>query len=361
VDRTLAYVVALISALGHTYAASKAFPTSEYLSLFGWQFEKTASLLLFVCYLLDITRQKSQLGNPQSSLSFLEMDRVPAATHDVHSAKGQSGRSHNLRLATKLLVSSICIAIVVLLSFRHVVISDLYAVDVDLLHITQGSSPTSADDESAPEQVVMLTIDDGPRDSIADGKILDILNRHSAKAVWLVNCATFDATVNPRAAENLQTLRQIENGGHLIGNHGYSHLDLQELAVSDHAKMVWEIDQCSASIGSAIGSRPKYFRAPFGAYSAEVLRTVNHAGMAYMQWSRGYDSLFHYRHVAAGLRGPSEGEVRQLSDSVENGDIILMHDDQRTADSLDGFLANLERRGYKFVLPPSRPEISQQG
>jgi peptidoglycan/xylan/chitin deacetylase (PgdA/CDA1 family) len=353
VDKNWAYVVALISALGRTYVASKAYPSSAYLAFSVWQFVTSASVLLLICYLLDITHRRTRVDNAAASTAGPGVDG------------GESGRRHprNTRQTRmKFLLSGIGTAFVVLASLHGGAASDAYAVKVDLSHIAQrpGFTVPLAADQAALGKVVLLTIDDGPRNAGVDRKILDILKRHSAKAVWLVNCITFDSNANPRAGENLQTLLQIQHDGHLIGNHTYNHLNLQELAASDHARMIWEIEQCSSSIKSATGSRPKYFRAPFGAYTAEIIRSANDAGMLYMQWSLSYDSLFGFRHPAPGDRPPSENEIRLLSDSAGNGTIVLMHDDQRTADSLDSFLSNLERRGYEFVLPQSNPVINQQ-
>ena len=369
VDRNWAYLIALISALGRTYAASKAFPSSEYLTLSLWQFEKSGSVLFVTCYLLNITHRQAGIANLKTSLAAPQTDLTLAAMHGIPAANGSATHSSTIhsrktrQTATKLLLSSIGAALAMLPSSRIGGISNAYAVDVDFAYISEGPafSGPLADDEATLENAIVLTVDDGPRNSVADRKILNILKRHSAKAVWLVNCIQFDSDANPRAGENLRTLLQIQREGHLIGNHTYSHRNLRELAVSDHSRMVWEIEHCSSSIESATGSRPKYFRAPFGDFTPEVIRTANNAGMVYMQWSVGYDSLFHYRHVVAGEQaGPSEDEIRQLSDSVKPGTIILMHDDERTAGSLDAFLSNLEQRGYKFVLPPGSPEVNQQ-
>ena len=364
VDRSWAYVIALISALGRTYAASKAFPSSEYLAFSAWQFEKSASVLLVVCYLLNITHRQSRIGNPPTSLPVPEIDLAHTALQNLPAANSSGRQLRKTQQSTmKFLLLCVGIALAVLPSSRNGAISEAYAVDTNLSYVSEGPAFAGplADDEAALENVVVLTIDDGPRNPIVDRKILDVLKQHSAKAVWLVNCMQFDPGINPRAGEHLKTLLQVQREGHLIGNHTYNHRNLRELAASDHSRMVWEIEQCSSSIESATGSRPKYFRAPFGDYTPEVIRTANNAGMVYMQWSLGYDSLFHYRLAVPGEQArPSEDEIRQLSDSVKPGGIVLMHDDQRTADSLDAFLSNLEQRGYKFVLPLSNPEINQQ-
>lgn len=361
VDRNWAYVVALISALGRTYVASTILPRHEYLAFWVWQFATSASVLFLICYLLDITHRLRHIGNPQISLLIPEVER--AAAHSTISVKCSTRRScKTQQTAMKFLPLNSCIALMVL-SLYGGAISEAYKVDSDFRQIVREpeSMVPHAADEIALVKVAVLTIDDGPRNAVIDRKILDILKRHSAKAVWFVNCIRFDSSANSHAAENLQTLLQIQHDDHLIGNHSYSHPNLRELAESDHARMVWEIEQCSSSIESATRSRPKYFRAPFGAYTPEIVRVANNAGMVYMQWSTWYEYLLPFHKPGAGdPPSPSEDEIRHVSDSVENGAIILMHDDQRTADSLDIFLSNLERRGFKFVLPQNSPEINQQ-
>jgi peptidoglycan/xylan/chitin deacetylase (PgdA/CDA1 family) len=47
----------------------------------------------------------------------------------------------------------------------------------------------------------------------------------------------------------------------------------------------------------------------------------------------------------------SEAIVKQVITNIKNGDNILFHDKQITADALEDILSQLKEMGYQFVLP----------
>lgn len=193
------------------------------------------------------------------------------------------------------------------------------------------------------DKPILLTIDDGPENGAVDADILATLARHKARAIWFVNCRNFG---NPA---NVATLRKIIDAGHMIGNHGYSHLRLDKL----HGEALrHEIEGCSEAIGKATGQRPRFYRPAFGLTTPEAEAEIARSGMEPVLWSLNtYDTLLpSFKHdpnaYCAWLAHWKMGEAP--------GDVLLMHDYPHTARNLDAMLSRLEGEGFHFVLPTRR-------
>jgi peptidoglycan/xylan/chitin deacetylase (PgdA/CDA1 family) len=128
---------------------------------------------------------------------------------------------------------------------------------------------------------ILLTFDDGPENLADDRSILATLAKHHAHALWLVTCRRLDPSMDPQAAEHRIALQQIVAQGHLIGNHGFSHVDLRPLGA---AALHHEIAGCSELIAHLTGSRPVYFRPPFGVHTPQVDRTIRANRMQLLLW-----------------------------------------------------------------------------
>lgn len=103
-----------------------------------------------------------------------------------------------------------------------------------------------------------------------------------------------------------------------------------------------EIVRLNDFLEEHLGERPKYFRPPFGQNSDVSHEIIKEEGMQTMNWSNG---SLDWQHKT------SEAIVEQVVSNVKNGDNILFHDKQITADALDEILTKLSEQGYEFVLP----------
>jgi len=201
---------------------------------------------------------------------------------------------------------------------------------------------------------ILLTFDDGPENLADDRSILATLARHHARALWLVTCKRLDPAIDPHASRHREALQEIIAQGHMVGNHGYSHVDLRPL---DAAAMTHEITGCSDLITQLTGRKPVYFRPPFGVRSPKVDQVLKANRMQLLLWSgNSYDSLLtaFQRHPAifAGYIKAHPGLNVGLN--AMSGDVLLFHDYPDTAAALDGILTRLERQNFQFVLPTSR-------
>lgn len=338
-NRQVAYAVAILAAVGKTVVRSSLLPDTSFGLLFAWHLFNNATVLLLICYLLD----------HQAKRVDLKVEKEGALAH----LSKVWARSSN-EYGRKLKVGGYFVAIAFVISPYGRSIS-MAADGNGAPTVSQASLSTDGPndgEEFGDEKIAMLTIDDAPGDPQADNRLLEVLQRHRAKTVWFVNCANFDQG-REGWNERGQTLLHIRDQGHMVGNHSYDHLDLVALEQKDPEQMAWQISECSKAIRSMTGTQPRYFRAPFGSFDDAIVATSNRAGMVFMNWSFSFDQLFHFNHDADQM--PTVAAIHQLADTVNNGNILLLHDDLRTARVLDEFLTALEQRGFRFVLPPSNP------
>lgn len=188
-------------------------------------------------------------------------------------------------------------------------------------------------DENADKNVVLLTFDDAPQGKFTK-KILDILDKHQAKAIFFIN--------GHYAVKDKELLKEIYDRGHLIGNHTWWHENLKSL---DLEKTKSEINDVNLLIEEVTGENPKYFRPPFGVMSQYAADIIEEEKMQKMNWSLG--SLdWQYTKPEQ-----SQQVIDQVINNITPGANILMHDKEVTSLALDEILTILKEKGYSFVLP----------
>jgi peptidoglycan/xylan/chitin deacetylase (PgdA/CDA1 family) len=193
--------------------------------------------------------------------------------------------------------------------------------------------------KTSNKKIILLTFDDGPRWIDTDKKILDILDKHHAKSIWFVNgiqLVTPDGNIDPAKRK---MLLEIKKRGNIIGNHTFSHANLTTLS---EKQIFDEVKKTSVLVKKITGEEPKYFRHPYGSYNNTSLKIVSSFGMQHLNWSVG--------SLDWETKDPNK-VVAQVTNTIFNGAIILMHDNPHTAVALDPMLTKLEKMGYTFVLP----------
>src|SRR5277367_1768603 len=125
---------------------------------------------------------------------------------------------------------------------------------------------------AAQSRTVALTFDDlpvvGTKDPVEGQSItraiLDALKKHHATAIGLVN----EESVQELGSENgKQFLGQWIAQGLDLGNHTYSHFDLNNLTLEEFKKEVTTGEDSIRPLLASVGKSPRFFRFPF-----------NHAG-----------------------------------------------------------------------------------
>lgn len=194
----------------------------------------------------------------------------------------------------------------------------------------------TASDWLSQRKYAVLTFDDGPYGGGVDERILEVLQRHHAHALFFLVCSHLTTATSRVPSE-------IERAGNLVGNHSYDHPHLNQLHA---AGLQQQIEGCSARLAALTGHRPCFFRPPFGETSPRVMQAVQSAGMKQVLWDANSEDSW--------LKHPNQILYWSLRETG-NGSILLMHDSPTTAVVLDRVLTALEKRGFRFVLPAQRP------
>ena len=179
----------------------------------------------------------------------------------------------------------------------------------------------------APEKnYIALTFDDGPHRGTTD-RLLDGLAERDAKATFFL--------VGEEAAGNRDLVIRMGAEGHQVGNHTWSHSHLDELSPEE---IIQEIGKTDALLQSLLGPGEYWLRPPYGLVRAG---TENLIPVPVIKWSvdpRDWESR------------NTEKVIRAVTDTVEPGSIILLHDIYATSIEAALRLIDLLREeGYEFV------------
>lgn len=118
-----------------------------------------------------------------------------------------------------------------------------------------------------------LTFDDGPNPAWTP-KLLDLLAQHDVRATFFL--------LGGFAQAEPELVRRIVAGGHLIGNHSWSH---PHLSSTPAAKVCEELARTSEMLAQIASVRVKYFRPPFGARRPVVFRIARELGLMPVLWN----------------------------------------------------------------------------
>ncbi|MBP1999512.1 peptidoglycan/xylan/chitin deacetylase (PgdA/CDA1 family) [Paenibacillus shirakamiensis] len=193
-------------------------------------------------------------------------------------------------------------------------------------------------EEGTEKKVVLLTFDDGPKEKVMIDGLIDVLDKHKAKAIFFVN--------GYRVKQNPDLLKLIHERNQIIGNHSWDHISLKK---QPEAKVKKQIEDVQQAVKELTGQTPTFFRPPFGE-GGDVGRKVaqdNH--LLYMTWSNG---SLDWTLKSKGTNNP-ETVVKNVLDQLHPGSNILMHELPWTVAALDNLLTRLEEKGYSFVDPRS--------
>jgi peptidoglycan-N-acetylglucosamine deacetylase len=189
--------------------------------------------------------------------------------------------------------------------------------------------------EGVEKKVVLLTFDDGPKDKAMIETMIDVLDKHKAKAIFFVN--------GYRVKQNPDLLKLIHERGQIIGNHSWDHIDLKK---ESEEKVHQQIEDVQVIVKELTGSEPRFFRPPFGSGGDAVKTVAEKQKLLYMTWSNGSEDW------VAKYQNP-EGLTKRVMEQLHSGSNILMHELPWTVEALDQLLLQLEEKGYSFVDPRS--------
>ncbi len=179
------------------------------------------------------------------------------------------------------------------------------------------------------DKIVAITFDDGPHPIITTG-LIKVLEKHEVKAAFFC--------IGNKIAKHRKIIEMIEDKGHLIGNHSFTHHRWFDLFTSN--KMLKEITNTSNEIEKVTGKRPSLFRPPYGITNPQLKKAVETSGMISVGWSlRSFDTIHGKEKV-----------MKKLKSRTAPGKIILFHDTNKNiVQIIDEYIIWLKSNGYKIV------------
>lgn len=176
------------------------------------------------------------------------------------------------------------------------------------------------------EKKVAITFDDGP-DAKTTALLLDGLKARKVRATFFV--------IGEKAEQNPELIRRMSEEGHLIGNHTYSHVQLNALSSKQACS---QVKAANDVIEKITGQEVIYLRPPYGEWNHKKDCPQN---MIAVYWD--VDPL-------DWKRTDTEQIAADILRQVKPGNIILLHDIYKTSVQA-AFLVidELQRQGYEFV------------
>lgn len=186
----------------------------------------------------------------------------------------------------------------------------------------QTTAVTQADEE---KRRIALTFDDGPGKYTEE--LLDGLLERNVKATFFL--------IGKNAEMYPETVKRIEQEGHIIGNHTYSHI---KLTCISNEKAIEEINKTNSIIENITGKKVKYIRPPFGNWTEKLEKSVDMKPVFWSVDPRDWSVL------------NTDSVTCHIVNNTSEGDIVLMHDIFETSvDAAMNVVDILQQKGYEFV------------
>lgn len=191
----------------------------------------------------------------------------------------------------------------------------------------------------ADDPHLCLTFDDGP--GVATPAVLEALDQLGVTATFFC--------LGEAALHRPDMVRAIVEGGHEVGSHGHSHLDLRQLSAEVFART--QVLPSIRALEDITGSEVTLFRPPYGEISPAQVEWLACEGLTLVGWS--VDPQDWADPEAPGHVSRVVGEITR---KLHPGAIVLLHDgdDGDTSrasivEILNVLVHPLRHKGYTFV------------
>ncbi|MBR6901194.1 MAG: polysaccharide deacetylase family protein [Synergistaceae bacterium] len=176
---------------------------------------------------------------------------------------------------------------------------------------------------------VVLTFDDGPREHGMQ-ELNAALTDNDVKGTFFL--------VGKFAERYGRITLMLNNAGHELENHSYTHPRLYKLWVE---KIMREAERCDEVFESLSIRKTAFLRPPGGGFNMKIFNAMRRMNKKLGLWSL---------NTADYTGRPPEEIVRLVLSSVHAGDVILMHSGtQNTVEALPEIIKKLKERGFNFV------------
>lgn len=181
------------------------------------------------------------------------------------------------------------------------------------------------------EKVVALTYDDGPNPPYTH-HLMEVLEQFGVKATFFV--------IGHQVEQHSETVQALQDQGHELGNHSYSHRRLISTPRAAIADEIHKTDQLLQSLGSP---GQIHFRSPYGYKRIRLPWVLAQLKKINVLWNvdpRDYEA------------GSAEAVVDYVLEQVRPGSIVLLHDGggdrSLTVEATARLIPQLQERGYRL-------------
>jgi len=180
-----------------------------------------------------------------------------------------------------------------------------------------------------------LTFDGAPNPPGTDA-LLGALDRHEVRATFFLE--------GHRLVDRADCARRILEAGHEIGNHSYTHPNLDNIGIDE---VLDEVRRAQEIIHRETGVVTTQFRPPWGRPQPEVTDAILATGHDVVLWNRSVRDW----------EGPdAEAIAQRLLDGLGDGAIVVLHDRiLENSEVLDRVIPRIRDAGYGFGLTSAAP------
>ena len=173
---------------------------------------------------------------------------------------------------------------------------------------------------------IAITFDDGPHPYYTE-QLLDGLQERGAKATFFL--------MGKQAEAYPELVQRMQAEGHLIGNHTYSHLQLNK---NNREAFKAELVKTNELLLEITGEETQYVRPPYGSWDKSFEKELT---MLPVLWT--IDPQDWCSSDVSGIVGKVTGKAKENA-------IILMHDEYKSSVTAALQIVDiLQKEGYEFV------------
>lgn len=173
---------------------------------------------------------------------------------------------------------------------------------------------------------IALTFDDGPH-SVYTPMLLKGLRQRRVEATFFL--------IGKNIEGNEEIVKQMDEQGHLIGNHTYHHVKVDQMSEEEACR---EMMMTSDAVEAITGEATCYIRPPFGLWNESVDCEIDMISVMWTVDPRDWTT----KNV--------EQVVNQVVTQTKENDIILLHDCyESSVEAAFQIVDQLEARGFEFV------------
>jgi peptidoglycan/xylan/chitin deacetylase (PgdA/CDA1 family) len=177
---------------------------------------------------------------------------------------------------------------------------------------------------------IAISFDDGPAENYTL-EIVQVLKKENVQAAFFC--------IGNRIAGNEAVLKQVQEAGHIIGNHSYSHHFWFDMYSAQ--KMLADMKQMDMEMERVTGLTPKLFRPPYGVTNPNLAKAIAGGGYTPVGWSvRSMDTVIK----------DEKKLLDKINGGIKPGAVFLFHDTGKTTLAvLPKFIQEVKKRGYQII------------